>query len=205
MMQENVKPGDHLKLPKTTRAMVTQTLGQRATRVLSGICQFLLGLVCMAIMYPLFLVFFCPIMGAVIATENANRNNYGIIWRTIMFIGGILGGFAADICFIPMVLLLTICWLCFAVLGCFAILFELVTGRPVRRDGRPIVSLDPAADNMRRAQERLRERAAAGEEPAIVDLESDRQNVEGNPLLDRPDIPANDNIYPTDNQIMEIP
>ena len=163
MMQENVKPGDHLKLPQTTRAMVTHTLGQRATRILTGACHFLLGLLCMAIMYPLFLVFFCPIMGGVIATERANRLNSGRVMRAILFIGGVLGGFAADICFIPGVLLLTACWLCIAILGCFAILYEWVTGRRVQRNGRPIVSLDPAGENMRRAQERLRERAAAGE------------------------------------------
>ena len=74
-----------------------------------------------------------------------------------------LFGFCADICFIPGVLVLVTCWLMAVIIVGLGGVIELITSYRFRRDGTPIFNLNPADNNMQRAQARLRERIAQGE------------------------------------------
>eukprot|EP00354_Favella_ehrenbergii_P002347 CAMPEP_0170455374 /NCGR_PEP_ID=MMETSP0123-20130129/3361_1 /TAXON_ID=182087 /ORGANISM="Favella ehrenbergii, Strain Fehren 1" /LENGTH=101 /DNA_ID=CAMNT_0010718493 /DNA_START=1340 /DNA_END=1641 /DNA_ORIENTATION=+ len=100
-------------------------------------------------------------MGAVVSYEHARRKSLPSF--PFVIIGFILG-FAFNICFIPAVLLFTACWLIVAFLVGIIALFETITGIRIRgRGARPLFNTNPAAENMRLAQERMREREANGE------------------------------------------
>lgn len=102
MMQPNVKPGD---------------VGKKKNKCLI-IFLLVLNIIVLIILYPFFLVLYCPIMsmyGAGVAGRNAGGCVGAIIYG---FFGFIIGCFI-NICFIPAFLIVTLIALCYGIYKLF--------------------------------------------------------------------------------------
>ena len=95
MMDENAKPGQLAEH------------GNKCMRV----CKLVAIVILCVILYPFFLVLYCPIVSAISFGKALGSAGCGILgW----LIGGIMGfvfGLMVNICFIPVVLIMTLCFL----------------------------------------------------------------------------------------------
>lgn len=153
MMDDKVKPGDHLKLP--VKKILDSTCGARFVRFITGFFKFLCGFLIFLITFPLFLIFFCPILGSVLSYEAARKNSpttsaSGVL-RCLAVPIGFCFGFCVNICFIPIVLIWLACALVAMICSGAAGLIEMATGYRFRENGRPIINNNPAATNMEAA------------------------------------------------------
>ena len=75
------------------------------------VCKVVAIVILCVILYPFFLVLYCPIGGAISFGKTMGSAGCGILgW----LIGGIMGfvfGLMMNICFIPVVLIMTLCFL----------------------------------------------------------------------------------------------
>ena len=68
---------------------------------------FVMGFVGFLVIFPFFLVFFCPVAGACIAFKNPKVTNLGA--KIVCAILGFVLGMSFNICFIPMMLMMAAC------------------------------------------------------------------------------------------------
>ena len=107
MMDDTVKPGDHLKF-RGFRGIVTNV-----TNFIKGLLAALCIISCAVIIYPLWLVFFIPCSCATGFYENHRRYNHNMRrYKICGFLNGLMGfcfGLVLNICFIPVALCATAC------------------------------------------------------------------------------------------------
>ena len=135
--------------------MLTSTCGARVVRFITGFFQLLCGLLVFLIMFPLFLIFFCPILGSVLSYEAARKHSpttlaFGVL-RCLAIPIGFCFGLCVNICFIPIVLIWLACALVAMICSGAAGLIEMATGYRFRANGRPIINHDASATNMEAA------------------------------------------------------
>ena len=159
-MDNNVKPGDHLRLERNMFRSSPNgpSIATRIKRGIQVVLGILGGILAFLIIFPLFLVFFCPIFFGIGAYEHGKRKGWSLLLRVPFIILGIFAGFCADICFIPGVLIVFFCWLVAVICVLIAGLIEIVTGFRFRRNQQAIIRINPAEDNRNRAMARLAER-----------------------------------------------
>ena len=106
MMDTTVKPGDHLR-----RFSGLQGIKNKIKNFFAVLC----GLITLVILYPLWLVFFAPIMMCVIGSEATRSSPLcgKLITILLMFMLGLI----LDICFIPLALCGTTCFIFAVIIG----------------------------------------------------------------------------------------
>ena len=95
MMDSSIRPGDHLRI-----APKVQKVGE-------GICIAILGLLAS----PFVLLFFMPIAVAVLCYDSGHKAHNGAFVKLLKTICGFILGAILNICFIPLALCGTMCWI----------------------------------------------------------------------------------------------
>ena len=123
MMDTTVKPGDHLK-----RFSRLQRIKNKIKNFFAALC----GFITLLIVYPLWLVFFVPIsMAFTVGLEAAHRQPMcpKIITVPLAFMLGLI----LDICFIPLALCGTACFIFAVIIGIITLFCQwvarIVSGR----------------------------------------------------------------------------
>ena len=133
MMDSAIKPGDH----------------KSVTRMLKKAGTFLLAFCGLIIVYPFFLIFFLPFISSVKSYEIARMNEYGSILRVLSALGGLLVGFVFNICFIPLVLIGTVCAIVGFILKSIVFICSWLTR------GTRIIDTEAARANRLRAEQQI--------------------------------------------------